>query len=234
MHLNFVMFYTVTMRFWPFGNRIHSVVKQQYSDRGQTGGKAKTWGFGVVATPPFLALRKHSFTPLLQTTFHSLTAPILLHPLTCYCKHQKRNGQWRVLFFFSIIELQDSSFSGNVMLQCSLNSPPPSSLFRSVPEGPWQRGGAEGLLLSRLFFTLCLHDFGVLWWPLPLSTPLYPLPPRPATPVAFLPCRQRRWLRPFQIVRPLAQQRLSVQQYPCGSSIKVLTTLGDRYCLFVH
>lgn len=171
--------------------------------------------------------RKHSFTPLLQTTFHSLTALIIT-------KKVMAGDVFCFVLFFFIIELQDSSFWGNVMLQCSVNSPPPSSLFRSVPEGPWQRGGAEGLLLSRLFFTLCLHDFGVLWWPLPLSTPLYPLPPRPATPVAFLPCRQRRWLRPFQIVRPLAQQRLSVQQYPCGSSIKVLTTSGDRYCLFVR
>lgn len=57
-------------------------------------------GVKPVATPPFLALRKPSFTPLLRATFHSLTAPILLHPLTCYCKHQKSNGQWRVLGFF--------------------------------------------------------------------------------------------------------------------------------------
>lgn len=155
-------------------------------------------------------------------------------PVIVSTKKVMASDVFGLFFVFSIIELQDSSFSGNVMLQCSVNSPPPSSFFRSVPEGPWQRGGAEGLLLSRLFFTLCLHDFGVLWWPLPLSTPLYPLPPRPATPVAFLPCRQRRWLRPFQIVRPLAQQRLSVQQYPCGSSIKVLTTSGDRYCLSVR
>lgn len=104
--------------------------------------------------------------------------------------------------------------------------------FQVSARGPWHRGGTQGLLLSRFFFSCVFMFLGSSGGPLPLSAPLHPLPPRPATPIAFLPCRQRRWHQPFQIVRPLAQQRLSVPQYPCEFSIKVLTTSGDRYVYF--
>lgn len=167
-------------------------------------------------TTPLLALWKQSFTPLLQTTYHSVSALTFLYLLTCL-----------LLCCFSVIDFLIGvllqQYNGTVL--CKLTT---FFTFQVSARGPWHRGGTEGLLLFRLFFTCVFMFLGSSGDPLPLSAPLHPLPPRPATPVAFLPCRQRRWHQPFQIVRPLAQQRLSVQQYPCEFSIKVLTTSEDR------
>lgn len=132
-----------------------------------------------------------------------------------------------LLCCFSIIDMLIEVLLGqyNCAVLCKLTT---FFTFQVSTRGPWHRGDTQGLLLSRLFFSCVFMFLGSSGDPLPLSAPLHPLPPRPATPIAFLPCRQRRWHQPFQIARPLAQQRLSVPQYPCEFSIKVLITSEDR------
>lgn len=174
-----------------------------------------------MATTSSLALWKQSFTPLVETTYHSVSA------LSRLCLFTDMSVILLLLCCFSIIDMLIGVLLGqyNGTVLCKLTT---FFTFQVSARGPWHRGGTQGLLLSRLFFSCVFMFLGSSGDPLPLSAPLHPLPPRPAIPVAFLPCRQRRWHQPFQIVRPLAQQRLSVLQYPCEFSIKVLTTSGDR------
>lgn len=158
---------------------------------------------------------------MVQTTYHSVSA------LTRLCLFTDMSVTLLLLCFFSIIDMLIGvlldQYNGTVL--CKLTT---FFTFQVSARGPWHRGVTQGLLLSRLFFSCVFMFLGSSGDPLPLSAPLHLLPPRPATPVAFLPCRQRRWHQPFQIVRPLAQQCPSVPQYPCEFSIKVLTTSGDR------